>query len=149
METIYDALRESHATQRSLCRSLVRSTGERCNEVLKSLGVELSAHASAEERYLYMPMLMSDAGLSCSRHALSEHHEIEELVEELRELETAGEAWAKKARELSKTVHHHLKEEESAFFQLSGKLLTEAQKVNLASNYRRDFDRLHAKYSAE
>ena len=74
-DNIYDALRESHATQRSLCRRLLRAKAgdTRRSELFQALRVELAAHAAAEERFLYAPILMDDMGLSPSRHALSEH----------------------------------------------------------------------------
>lgn len=151
METIYDALRKSHETQRALCRRLVRAKPvDRRRETLqKQLAVELEAHASAEERFFYTPMLMEDAGLSSSRHALAEHHEIEELVDELKALSTDGPVWLDTARELSKTVHHHLKEEEQGFFQLAGRILSEKQKIDLARQYRQDYERLRRKLADE
>lgn len=53
-ETIDDALRESHAVQRSLCRRLLRSRpGTAARAALFSrLRAELAAHEAAEERYL-------------------------------------------------------------------------------------------------
>lgn len=143
--TIYDALRLSHERQRSLCLSLVRASArdpQKRMETFRALRTELAAHAAAEERYLYVPMLMLDAGLDSSRHALSEHHEMDELVEELQKLDAAGHAWGAKAKELSHKVRHHLKEEESKFFQVSGKLLSAAEKTALAAKYQADYDRL-------
>jgi hypothetical protein len=145
MTTIYDELRASHATQRRLCGSLVRTQAKnwrKRGELFHDLRIELAAHAAAEERYLYVPILMYDMGLDPSRHALSEHHEIDELVEDLQKLDPAGAAWGAKAAELSHKVRHHLKEEETRFFQVSGKLLTDAQKSKLARQYRADFDRM-------
>lgn len=140
---LYDELRASHEIQRALCKSLTGSrTPEKRREVFLALDVELAAHAAAEERYLYVPMLMHDGGLSVSRHALSEHHEMEELVDELRTLSPSGDAWREKARELAHRVRHHLDEEERAFFQLSGRILTDTQKARLAGQYRRDYERL-------
>ncbi len=141
---LYDALRESHERQRALCKQLLRTeahTDER-RDVFKALRVELEAHAAAEERYLYVAMLMSDAGLSASRHALAEHHEIEELVEEMRVSKRAGRSWMSTAKKLSKKVHHHLKEEEKKFFQVSGKILTDAQKNDLGPQYVADYERM-------
>jgi hypothetical protein len=150
-ETIYDALRESHEIQRSLFRKLLRSkagTRERI-ELFTATRIELEAHEAAEERFLYAPMLMDDMGLSSTRHALHEHHEIDELVEDLRGLDPAGEAWIEKARALSHEVHHHLREEETKFFQVSGKVLSEAQKTSLAKKYRRDYERMHRGLAAQ
>lgn len=144
-ETLFDSLRASHALQRSLCTRLVRtpaSRADRRRETYAALKRELAAHAAAEERYLYVPILLSDAGLQVARHALSEHHEIDELVEDLGELDPAGDAWHAKALELSHEVRHHLKEEESRFFQVSGKLLSERAKSTLARQYRKDYVRM-------
>ncbi|WP_313913539.1 hemerythrin domain-containing protein [Tahibacter sp.] len=143
-ETIYDALRESHEIQRSLCRKLLRSkpgTAARA-DIFKQLRVELAAHEAAEERYLYVPMLMDDMGLSASRHALHEHHELDELVEDLQVTDKSGSGWMATAKKLSEKVHHHLREEEKKFFQVSGKIISEVQKVKLAKSYRRDYERV-------
>lgn len=145
-ETIYDALRDSHETQRSLCRRLLRSPpGEARRTLFKTLCVELAAHEAAEERYLYVPMLMHDLGLDASRHALHEHHELDELVADLQKADPDDAGWMATARTLSQRVHHHLREEERRFFQVSGKLLSDTQKTRLARQYRADFARMQRK----
>lgn len=143
-ETIYDALRESHATQRSLCRRLLRSKpgDARRAELFRELRIELAAHAAAEERFLYAPILMSDAGLDVSRHALHEHHQLDELVEKLQKGEPGDRGWMATAKALSHKVHHHLREEEKKFFQVSGKILGAREKLSMARKYRRDYLRM-------
>jgi len=143
-ETIYDALRESHAEQRSLCRKLLRSKPgtEQRRDLFTALRIELAAHAAAEERFLYAPILMDDKGLHASRHALHEHHQIDELVEELQVVDKHGSGWMATARKLSEKVHHHLREEEKKFFQVSGKILSATSKATLARRYRRDYQRM-------
>ena len=150
-ETIYDALRESHALQRTLSRRLVRARREEAwRRVLQDeLRIELAAHAAAEERFLYAVILMDDAGLDASRHALHEHHEMDELVEDLFAADPLGEHWLEIARALSHKVHHHLREEETRFFKVSGKILTEAQKTRLAARYRRDHARMREVVAAQ
>jgi hypothetical protein len=145
-DTIYDALRESHAIQRSLCRKLLRSpprSAQRIN-LFSDLRIELAAHAAAEERFLYVPILMDDSGLQSSRHALHEHHQMDELVEDLQTIDHNGSAWMANARKLSEKVHHHLREEEKKFFQVSGKILGATQKSKLARLYRQDYQRMLA-----
>ncbi|MGR4896648.1 hemerythrin domain-containing protein [Stenotrophomonas sp. LARHCG68] len=143
-DNIYDALRESHQLQRSLCRKLLRSSPhtERRRQLFTELRRELAAHAAAEERFLYAPILMHDTGLDASRHALHEHHEIDEIVEDMSITDKTGAAWMAKARKLSEKVHHHLREEEKKFFQVSGKILSASQKERLAGQYRRDHQRM-------
>jgi hypothetical protein len=143
--SLYDALRESHELQRAVFRRLLRSkpgSPERVN-LFRQARNELAAHEAAEERYLYVPMMAHDRGLLASRHALHEHHQVDELIERLQALDPAGEAWIVLARTLSKAVHHHLREEETTFFQVSGKLLSSHQKRKLAQAYRHDYQRMH------
>jgi hypothetical protein len=143
MPTIYDRLRESHERQRGLFRKLLRSKpGPDRQTHFTTLRLELAAHAAAEERYLYAVILMQDAGLMSSRHALSEHHEIDEIVEDMQKLDQTGSAWMSKARELSHKVHHHLREEETKFFQVSGKLLSQTSKSRLGRQYEKDYRRM-------
>lgn len=145
MTAIYDVLRDSHELQRALCTRLTRtraSNPEGRVQTMTELRIELAAHAAAEERFLYAPMLMDDMGLHSARHALAEHHEIDELVEALQALDPAGEAWGEHAKALAHQVRHHLKEEERKFFQVSGKILTDAQKQSLAGKYQRDYRRM-------
>lgn len=144
MTTIYEALHSSHEEQRSLCRKLLRAKKDvqQRRELFRALRIELAAHAAAEERFLYAPILMDDMGLNSSRHALSEHHEIDELVEDLAKTIAEPRRWHAGAKALSHEVHHHLKEEETKFFQVSGKILTDAEKTKLAARYLKDYERM-------
>jgi len=151
MKNLYDALRASHDRQRHLCLRMTRTgpgNPEARVAILQALKTELAAHAAAEERYLYAPILMDDRGLDASRHALSEHHEIDEAVEALEKLAPDGDAWGEHAKQLAHEVRHHLKEEETRFFQVSGKILDAAAKKRLAKSYEEDYARMHRKLAA-
>ena len=113
------------------------------------LKVELMAHAAAEERYLYVPLLMEDGGLDASRHALHEHHEVDELLDELSVRNKKQAGWIATAKELSFKVRHHLKEEESKFFQVAGRLLSETKKKQLARKYALEIVRMRRHYASE
>src|SRR5687768_18547645 len=106
-ETIYDALRESHEIQRSLCRKLLRTQPHdaRRRELFRELRIELAAHEAAEQRFLYVPMLMDDMGLLSSRHARDEHHEIDELIQQLQEGRPGDRGWSATAKALSSQAH--------------------------------------------
>ncbi|MEO6410369.1 MAG: hemerythrin domain-containing protein [Burkholderiaceae bacterium] len=149
--TLFEHIHESHEIQRALCRQVTatRSDVARRQLLFLQLKVELEAHAAAEERYLYVPLLMTDPGLSSSRHALSEHHEIEELCDDLSVADKSGDAWLQTAKDLSHLVRHHLKEEETKFFKVAGRILSDAQKALMARRYAKDVVRMRKKYSAE
>ena len=113
--TLFELLHQSHDIQRSLCRQLTATRGNLARRELLflQLKIELEAHAAAEERFVYCPILLTDAGLSVSRHALAEHHDIEEYCEDLSVRDKAGDGWLDTARKLSEKVRHHLKEDET------------------------------------
>ncbi|HEY4092035.1 MAG TPA: hemerythrin domain-containing protein [Luteibacter sp.] len=139
-ETIFEALRESHARQRSLIRKLVRAKpGPDRVSLFSRLRIELAAHEAAEERFLYVPMLMDDRGLHPSRDALADHHKMDDLVEKMQTPRHSGRHWTATLAKLSDELHEHLREEERSFFQMAGKILTESQKTVLAKKYRKDF----------
>ena len=139
---IFETLRESHELQRTLYRQLTETSGDtpERQELFDQLKLELTAHELAEERHFYIPLMAHDAGIDLSRHAISEHHQIDELIETLEEADPATPAWLPLAKKLAEKVEHHLKEEEHRFFQMAGKLLTEKQKTALAASYRDDYE---------
>ncbi|MBY8933429.1 hypothetical protein PS619_03958 [Pseudomonas fluorescens] len=139
---IFEALRESHDRQRSYAKTLIETSGDTPErvEAYKQLKAELQAHETAEERHFYIPLMELDDGVDLSRHAIAEHHEMDEMMEELDETEMSSPAWLAIAKKLSDKVHHHLKEEEQKFFQMAGKLLNEKQKEQLAGQYEKEFN---------
>lgn len=149
VDNIFDALRESHAIQRSLSRMLrLSGPGARRDELFRALRIELAAHEAAEERNLYCVLLLDDRGLHDSRDALADHHKMDEIVEDLQSRGPGDRGWMNTVKRLSKELHDHLREEEKIFFQLAGKILTTRQKRTLAVRYRRNYALMHAKYEA-
>ena len=134
---IFEAIRKDHDIQRELLDKLVETSGDtkERDEIFKSLKLELEIHADAEERHYYKPLIDSDMMQDKARHGIAEHHEIDELVEKLEETDYDSSAWLKIAKDLKHKVEHHLEDEEHKFFQLSGKVLTDKQKLDLAKSY--------------
>jgi hypothetical protein len=147
--TIFDDLRSSHEIQRSLARKMThaRSSLETRRAAFLALANELDAHAAAEERHLYVPLLLDDAGLFVSRHALADHHKIEKLVKDLRGLDPAATTFDDLSRQLSHDVRDHLDEEEHGIFQLAGKLLSKTRQTELARAYRAEYAKRGAPYA--
>ncbi len=140
---IFEALRESHEIQRDLAEKLVKTSGDTPERrvLFDQLKNELFAHAVAEDRYFYIPLMMTDSGLNISRHALAEHHDMDELLEQLTETELSNPGWLAIAKKLSETVHHHLQEEEHGFFQQAGKILEDKEKESLAKKYQKEYSK--------
>ncbi|ASK35727.1 hemerythrin domain-containing protein [Alloalcanivorax mobilis] len=138
--TIFEALRADHDKQRTLLELLVKTHGdsEGRDELFEKVKTELSAHAAAEERALYIPMMEVDLTQEKARHSVAEHHEIDELLETLEETDFSSSAWLSTAKKLQHLVTHHLDEEEQEVFQLAGRALPEQQKTSLARTYQKE-----------
>ena len=138
---IFEALRISHDTQRTLADHLVKTQGDSPDRksLFKELKRELAAHAAAEERFFYVPLITQDMTQEPSRHGIAEHHQMDKLVEALEDIDFSSPAWLATARELHHKIHHHLEDEEQGIFQLAGKVLSEAEKLSLAKGYEGEF----------
>ena len=141
--TIFEALREDHETQRTLIDILVETKGDSDgrNELFDKLQAELEAHAGAEERFFYVPLMEVDLTQDNARHSVAEHKELDDYVEKLREYDKSSSQWLQTARELRERLLHHLDEEEKEVFPVAGKALTDEQKSSLAGDYRNDMER--------
>ncbi len=136
---IFEALREDHDIQRDLVKRLIETSGDQDarDELFIALRSELESHAEAEERHFYVPLIESDLTQEKARHSIAEHHEIDELIEELENTEYSSPGWLVTAKKLQEKVEHHLSEEEHEVFQMAGKVLSAKQKEDLAKSYRK------------
>ena len=144
---IFEALRVSHQTQRELSTRLLASLsdGARRQEIFLELKSELVAHETAEERCFYVPLFEHDVTVDAARHGVAEHHQMDEMVESLEQMDPASAQWRECAQKLCDKIEHHLSEEEHKFFQEAGKVLTETQKTALAKEYETEFTTLRVK----
>jgi hypothetical protein len=138
MKNIFEQIREDHETQRALIQDLVETSGhsQTRKDLYKQLKHQLKIHADAEERYFYKPLFRDDLTQDKARHSVAEHHEIDELLEQLDDTEMDNSAWLSTAEKLKERVLHHLAEEEHEVFQMAGKALENSEKNKLGESYR-------------
>jgi hemerythrin superfamily protein len=141
--TIFEAIRSDHETQRTLIDLVVKTEGasDGREELFERLRRELTAHAAAEERYFYVPLMEADLTQDAARHSVAEHKELDDFVEQLEGYDMSGPQWLQTAKELADRLVHHLDEEETEVFPVAGKALTDSQKTSLADDYRADMER--------
>lgn len=135
---IFEAIREDHGKQRTLLDLLVKTEGdsEGRRELFDRLKSELRRHAAAEERHFYVPLIEHDLTQDKARHSVSEHQDIDELIETLEETDRSSPGWLAAAKRLHEQVTHHLDEEEEEVFQMAGKVLSEEAGKSLAKEYQ-------------
>ncbi|CAA9441593.1 MAG: Hemerythrin domain protein, partial [uncultured Ramlibacter sp.] len=106
---IFEALLKSHETQRALCKRLLAAIGEpeQRSQVFDELKTEMAAHETAEERMFYVPLFAHDETVDASRHGIAEHHEMDEMVEDLEKAEAGSAEWLETLGKLVHKVEHH------------------------------------------
>ncbi|MCW8870544.1 MAG: hemerythrin domain-containing protein [Proteobacteria bacterium] len=126
-----------HAIQRNLIKQLLETQGDSENrrQLFKQLTQELAIHADAEERHFYVPLIEIDSTQDDARHGIAEHHEIEELVEQVEQAKMDSSAWLKHAQNLAEKVLHHLDEEEQDYFPKANDVLSDEQSDELGGHY--------------
>lgn len=149
---IFHTLIRHHDIQRELCQAFKSAVEEKnrtkAEHAFLPLKNELEAHAAAEERHLYVPVMAFDEGLELSRHAIAEHHEMDEMIAILCDGRTSDERFFETALELIDETLHHLKEEENEFFKEARKLLDKPTQERLGALYQAEhqaFEDKHAK----
>lgn len=138
---IFEALRVSHRTQRELYARLlaeIKDPAER-QKVFDELKSELVAHETAEERCFYVPLFAHDSTVDASRHAISEHHQMDEMVEDLEKMQGGTAQWREAIGKLCDKIEHHLTEEEEKFFPQARRVLPEEQRETLGKQYEAEF----------
>jgi len=135
---IFAALRSDHEKQRLLMKMLVETTGDSASrrDFFIDLKQQLAQHSIAEERHFYAPLMKLDNTIELARHAIAEHHEIDEFIAQLEQTDMGSPAWLKIMKSLQHKVLHHLAEEEREFFQQAGKNLSATEKAELAVKYQ-------------
>lgn len=136
---IYEAIKKDHVIQRDLCDKILKTSGEskERKQLWTELRKELEVHEVAEERYFYNPLIETDKMQEDARHGMAEHHEIDELIEELEETEMSSPHWLSSMKKLSEKVHHHLEDEEEDFFGKAKNVYSQSEVKELAEGYEK------------
>ncbi|MGZ5269110.1 MAG: hemerythrin domain-containing protein [Ramlibacter sp.] len=144
---IFDALLQSHQRQRAICKRFLSGIGEHAErlQAFDELKTEMAAHETAEERAFYVPLIEHDETVDPARHGIAEHHEMDEMVEDLDKAKEGTAEWLEAVGKLVHKVHHHLDEEEQKFVPQARKVLPVQQQQELGVLYQEEHDRLVAK----
>lgn len=138
-EDIFARLREDHDKHRKLLDQLAETSGEseKRRELFEELTLELKGHAAAEEQALYSTMMRKPRATDETRHSVAEHHEIDEMLNDLAATDMSSSAWLAKFKQLDHDYRHHIEEEEDEHFKDFEELLNEADREHMRSVFDR------------
>ncbi|GGD43497.1 hemerythrin domain-containing protein [Croceicoccus pelagius] len=135
---IFDRLKEDHDKHRELLKQMAETEGasDERSSLLEQFTVEVKSHAAAEEQALYSTMLRKPETTGETRHSVAEHHEIEEMLNDLAATDMSSSAWLAKFKDLRHRYEHHIDEEEEDHFPDFEKYLTDADLAHMRSVFK-------------
>jgi Hemerythrin HHE cation binding domain len=136
---IFDVLKQDHDRHRALLAEVEATHGEsdERTRLFEDLTLELKAHAAAEEQALYSTVMRKPDLTDSARHSVSEHHEIEEALNDLAATDMASGGWLTKFKSFAHRYTHHIDEEEEEHFPEFAEELTDEDLQHI----RRVFER--------
>ena len=138
-EAIFARLKQDHDKHRDLLARILETHGESGEReaLFVELTRELKSHAAAEEQALYSTMLRKPETTAETRHSVAEHHEIDEMLNDLAATDMATGGWLTKFKALDHRYRHHIEEEEQDHFPDFEKYLTMADEEHMQSVFAR------------
>lgn len=138
-EAIFARLKQDHDKHRDLLARILETQGESDEReaLFVELTKELKSHAAAEEQALYSTMLRKPETTDETRHSVAEHHEIDEMLNDLAATDMASGSWLTKFKALDHRYRHHIEEEEEDHFPDFEKYLTMADEEHMESVFER------------
>ena len=102
MPTIYQTLKTDHDKHRYLLAELAETQGdsEDRRKLWQTFYYDVSAHAAAEELSFYSKLISESEGQPEGRHSVAEHHELEEMIQGLHEMDFSSPGWLARFRSL-------------------------------------------------
>lgn len=137
MPTIYEKLKSDHDRHRDLLAKLAETEGdsEDRRQLWKSFYYDVGAHAAAEEETFYSELIADSDGQSEGRHSVAEHHELDEIIQELNDMDMSSPGWLTRFKTLKDRYEHHIEEEEEDIFPVAKEVLGTDKDGEIAAEF--------------
>ncbi|MFT3814805.1 MAG: hemerythrin domain-containing protein [Acidovorax sp.] len=123
---IFGRLVEDHDRHRALLAMIAATQGKspERQRLFDEFVREVKGHAAAEEQALWSTVLRDPPTTEDARHAVAEHHEMDEMMADLAARDMGSSGWLKRFAKLHEKYLHHVREEEQEQFVAAEKHLT-------------------------
>lgn len=137
--TIFGTLVEDHDKHRDLIARLAdtKDADDRRKSLFTELTKEIKGHAAAEEQALWSTVLRKPEITEDGRHAVAEHKEMDDLLDDLAATDMASGEWLDKFENVKHRYLHHIEEEEQELFLDVEKWLTDEDTAYMDSVFKR------------
>ena len=137
--TIFDSLIADHRKHRALLEQIDAADAGSPHHwaLFEEFTLEVKGHAAAEEQAFYSTIMRKPKLTDETRHSVSEHKEIEDLLNELAATDPNSDEWEDSYAELRHQYLHHIDEEEEDVFPAAAQVLSEEDERHMRSVFER------------
>lgn len=139
MATIYEAIEKDHEKHRDLLNRLAETSGD--SEERRSLWhdfyYDVKSHAAAEEETFYSKLMERPDGQDDARHSVSEHKEMDDMLEELNSMGFDNPGWLTRFKALKHDYEHHIEEEEEDIFAKAREVIPDDESPAFAERFEK------------
>ncbi|MGK6318672.1 hemerythrin domain-containing protein [Sphingomonas sp. DT-204] len=134
---IFRDLKADHDKQRRMLKELgeLRGDTKKRRMLFEEFRLELQSHAAAEEESLYAAMLADPKLREDARHSIAEHKEIDDVLGQMMELDSASDEWTERFFHMRRRYEHHIDEEEKEMFPAADRRFDGPTEYQLARTY--------------
>lgn len=138
MPTIYESIKADHDEHRKLLATIIDTEGDSATrrKAWYELYYDVKSHAAAEEETFYSKLMATEEGQDDARHSVSEHKEMDDLLEELNKIDMSSSAWLTRFRQLKHDYEHHMDEEEEEIFAKARREVHDDTDGKIASQFK-------------
>lgn len=146
MPDIYEAIKADHDEHRTLLDRIADTSGELEDRraAWQHFYKDVKSHAAAEEETFYSKLISKTWGQDTARHSVHEHQQLDDLLEELREMDMEQDGWLETFGKLKHEYEHHIEEEEDEVFSRAREVIPESE---IAGFGQRFLDRKQEEHS--
>lgn len=130
---LFGRLVEDHDKHRMLFAMIAetRPGSPERKRLFREIVRDIKGHAAAEEQALWAAVLRNPDTTEYARHAVAEHHEMDEMLADLAARDQGSPGWLRRLSAVRDEYLHHIREEEQEQFVKSEKHLSTAESRHL------------------
>lgn len=139
MNTIYQVLERDHQVYRKLIKQILQTSGDtpERRQLWNQFYCDVKSHAAAEEESFYAPLMEQPEGQDYARHSVSEHKELDDLLDEVAKLDFGNPQWLKTFKQICHDYLHHIDEEEEEIFSRAQKLFSQQEAQAMGEQFEK------------
>lgn len=134
---IYRQLAEEHGEVDALLKRMAGSSEDSDvrRDLFPKMRNQLLAHAKGEERTFYPVLQEHEETRALAERAISDHKEIEKMLDELHSSDPATPAWTSRFEQLQKAVESHVELEENEIFPKAKEIIGKDEAQEMQARY--------------